>query len=141
VTVVPGITAALGCAAEAGVPLTFRKEATRLSIVTANTADGADKIDWTGLADRTTTVAIYMGLTAAASVRNGLVSAGRDPQTPVAVLARGTRPDSRSLTGTLSQLPALAAGAGEGPALIVVGDVVTHSRAWKDAVELLEAAE
>jgi uroporphyrin-III C-methyltransferase/precorrin-2 dehydrogenase/sirohydrochlorin ferrochelatase len=141
VTVVPGITAALGCAAEAGVPLTFRKEATRLSIVTANTADGADKIDWTGLADRTTTVAIYMGLTAAASVRNGLVSAGRDPQTPVAVLARGTRPDSRSLTGTLSQLPALAAGAGEGPALIVVGDVVTHSRVWKDAVELLEAAE
>jgi uroporphyrin-III C-methyltransferase/precorrin-2 dehydrogenase/sirohydrochlorin ferrochelatase len=141
VTVVPGITAALGCAAEAGVPLTFRKEATRLSIVTANTADGADKIDWTGLADRTTTVAIYMGLTAAASVRNGLVSVGRDPQTPVAVLARGTRPDSRSLTGTLSQLPALAAGAGEGPALIVVGDVVTHSRAWKEAVELLEAAE
>ncbi len=141
VTVVPGITAALGCAAEAGVPLTFRKEATRLSIVTANTADGADRIDWSGLADRTTTVAIYMGLTAAASVRNGLVSAGRDPQTPVAVLARGTRPDSRSLTGTLSQLPALAAGAGEGPALIVVGDVVTHSSAWRDAVELLEAAE
>lgn len=141
VTVVPGITAALGCAAEAGVPLTLRKEATRLSIVTANTADGADSIDWTGLADRTTTVAIYMGLTAATAVRNGLVAAGRDPQTPVAVLARGTRPDSRSITGTLKQLPALAAGAGEGPALIVVGEVVAHSRAWKDAVELLEAAE
>jgi uroporphyrin-III C-methyltransferase/precorrin-2 dehydrogenase/sirohydrochlorin ferrochelatase len=141
VTVVPGITAALGCAAEAGVPLTLRKEATRLSIVTANTADGADKIDWSGLADRTTTVAVYMGLTAAAAVRNGLVAAGRDPQTPVAVLARGTRPDSRSITGTLSQLPALAAAAGEGPALIVIGDVVAHSCAWKDAVELLEAAE
>jgi uroporphyrin-III C-methyltransferase/precorrin-2 dehydrogenase/sirohydrochlorin ferrochelatase len=142
VTIVPGITAALGCAAEAGVPLTLRKEATRLSIVTANTADGADSIiDWSGLADRTTTVAIYMGLMAAAAVRNGLITAGRDPQTPVAVLARGTRPDSRSLTGSLSQLPALAASAGEGPALIVVGDVVAHSRAWKDAVELMEAAE
>jgi uroporphyrin-III C-methyltransferase / precorrin-2 dehydrogenase / sirohydrochlorin ferrochelatase len=141
VTIVPGITAALGCAAEAGVPLTLRKEATRLSIVTANTADGADNIDWSGLADRTTTVAVYMGLTAAVAVRNGLVSAGRDPRTPVAVLARGTRPDSRSITGTLSQLPALAAAVGEGPALIVVGDVVAHSRAWKDAVELLEAAE
>jgi uroporphyrin-III C-methyltransferase/precorrin-2 dehydrogenase/sirohydrochlorin ferrochelatase len=141
VTIVPGITAALGCAAEAGVPLTLRKEATRLSIVTANTAVGADNIDWSGLADRTTTVAVYMGLTAAAAVRNGLVAAGRDPQTPVAVLARGTRPDSRSITGTLSQLPSLAAAAGEGPALIVVGDVVAHSRAWKDAVELLEAAE
>jgi uroporphyrin-III C-methyltransferase/precorrin-2 dehydrogenase/sirohydrochlorin ferrochelatase len=140
VTIVPGITAALGCAAEAGLPLTFRKEATRLSIITANTAEGADKIDWSGLADRSTTIAIYMGLTAAASVRDGLIAAGRDPQTPVAVLARGTRPDARSFTGTLSQLPALAAAAGEGPALIVVGDVVTHSRAWKEAVALLEMA-
>lgn len=141
VTVVPGITAALGCAAEAGLPLTFRKEATRLSIVTANTIEGAEKIDWSGLSDRATTVAVYMGLTAAAAVRNGLTAAGRDPRTPVAVLARGTRPDSRAITGTLSQLPALTAAAGEGPALIVVGDVVAHSRAWKEAVELLEAAE
>ncbi len=140
VTIVPGITAALGCAAEAGLPLTLRQEATRLSIVTANTAEGADSIDWSSLADRATTVAVYMGLTAAASVRDGLVAAGRDPQTPVAVLARGTRPDSRSLTGPLSQLPALAAAAGEGPALIVVGEVVAHSRAWKEAVELLEIA-
>lgn len=141
VTIVPGITAALGCAAEAGLPLTFRKEATRLSIVTANTAEGADNIDWSGLADRTTTVAIYMGLTAASAVKSGLIAAGRDPNTPVAVLARGTRPDSRSITGTLSQLPMLAASVGDGPALIVVGDVVAHSQVWKEAVELLEAAE
>jgi uroporphyrin-III C-methyltransferase/precorrin-2 dehydrogenase/sirohydrochlorin ferrochelatase len=140
VSVVPGITAALGCAAEAGLPLTLRQEATRLSIVTAATADGAHKIDWSGLASRDTTVAIYMGLTAASAVKNGLIGAGRDPRTPVAVLARGTRPDARSLTGSLSHLPALAAQAGEGPALIVVGDVVAHSRAWKDALELLEAA-
>ncbi len=140
VSVVPGITAALGCAAEAGLPLTMRKEATRLSIVTANTADGADRIDWSGLAGRDTTVAVYMGLTAASAVKNGLIGAGRDPRTPVAVLARGTRPDSRSITGTLTQLPALAAQAGEGPALIVIGDVVAHSRAWKDALELLEVA-
>jgi uroporphyrin-III C-methyltransferase/precorrin-2 dehydrogenase/sirohydrochlorin ferrochelatase len=140
VSVVPGITAALGCAAEAGLPLTMRKEATRLSIVTANTAEGADRIDWSGLADRDTTIAVYMGLTAAPAVKNGLIGAGRDPRTPVAVLARGTRPDSRSVTGTLTQLPALAAQAGEGPALIVIGDVVAHSRAWKDALELLEAA-
>ena len=141
VTIVPGITAALGCAAEAGLPLTFRKEATRLSIVTANTADGAEHIDWSGLADRTTTVAVYMGLTAASAVKSGLIAAGRDPHTPVAVLARGTRPDARSATGTLSQLPLLTASVGEGPALIVVGDVVAHSQVWKEAVELLEAAE
>jgi uroporphyrin-III C-methyltransferase/precorrin-2 dehydrogenase/sirohydrochlorin ferrochelatase len=141
VTIVPGITAALGCAAEAGLPLTFRKEATRLSIVTANTAEGAENIDWSGLADRTTTVVVYMGLTAASAVKNGLITAGRDPNTPVAVLARGTRPDSRSTTGLLSQLPLLAASVGDGPALIVVGDVVAHSQVWKEAVELLEAAE
>jgi uroporphyrin-III C-methyltransferase/precorrin-2 dehydrogenase/sirohydrochlorin ferrochelatase len=141
VTIVPGITAALGCAAEAGLPLTLRKEATRLSIVTANTAEGADNIDWSGLTDRTTTVAIYMGLTAASAVKSGLIAAGRDPNTPVAVLARGTRPDSRSITGMLSQLAMLAASVGEGPALIVVGDVVAHSQVWKEAVELLEAAE
>ena len=140
VSVVPGITAALGCAAEAGLPLTFRKEATRLSIVTANTAEGADKIDWSGLASRDTTVAVYMGLTAASAVKNGLIGAGRDPRTPVAVLARGTRPDARSVTGTLAQLPALSARVGEGPALIVIGEVVAHSRVWKDALELLEAA-
>ena len=99
VTVVPGITAALGCAAEAGLPLTFRKEATRLTFVTANVAEGDDSVDWNSLADPQSTLVVYMGLLSAAAVQNGLIAAGRDRATPVAVLARGTRPDSKAATG------------------------------------------
>ncbi|MBM3527661.1 MAG: uroporphyrinogen-III C-methyltransferase [Alphaproteobacteria bacterium] len=131
VHVVPGITAALGCAAEAGLPLTFRSEATRLALVTANTAEGPDNVDWNGLADPQTTVIVYMGLTAAEDVRRGLIGAGRDPQTPAAVLARGTRPDAVTAVGRLDDLPALAASAGDGPALLVIGYVVARSEPWR----------
>jgi uroporphyrin-III C-methyltransferase/precorrin-2 dehydrogenase/sirohydrochlorin ferrochelatase len=129
VFVVPGITAALGCAAEAGLPLTLRNEASRLVFVTANTADGTGA-DWSGLGDANTTVAVYMGLASAAKVRDGLIAAGRDPDTPAAVLARGTRPDSQSAVGRLRDLAALAASAGPGPALLVIGEVVAHSSVW-----------
>jgi len=131
VFVVPGITAALGCAAEAGLPLTFRKEASRLILVTANVADGDDSVDWSGLSDPHTTVVVYMGLSSAAFVRSGLIAVGRDPQTPVAILVRGTRPDSTAAVGRLDDLPALAASVGEGPALLVIGDVVARSEPWK----------
>jgi uroporphyrin-III C-methyltransferase / precorrin-2 dehydrogenase / sirohydrochlorin ferrochelatase len=141
VTVVPGITAALGCAAEAGLPLTFRKEATRLTFVTANVADGAESVDWTSLADPQSTLVVYMGLSSAAAVQKGLIAAGRDRATPVAVLARGTRPDSTATTGRLDDLKALAASVGEGPALLVVGDVVARSSPWKaDNSARIEAA-
>jgi uroporphyrin-III C-methyltransferase/precorrin-2 dehydrogenase/sirohydrochlorin ferrochelatase len=134
VIVVPGITAALGCAAEAGLPLTLRNEATRLCLITAQRADEALATDWSGLADPHTTVVVYMGLTAAAAVRDGLIAAGRDPLTPVVVLARGTRPDATSVTGCLEALETLAADVGEGPALIVVGAVVAHSDPWLAAL-------
>jgi uroporphyrin-III C-methyltransferase/precorrin-2 dehydrogenase/sirohydrochlorin ferrochelatase len=140
VTIVPGITAALGCAAEAGLPLTFRKDATRLTFVTANTAEGADSIDWNSLADRQSTLVVYMGLSSAASVQKGLIGAGRDAATPVAVLARGTRPDSKAATGRLGNLQTLAASVGEGPALLVIGDAVAHSSVWKSASEIEVAA-
>jgi uroporphyrin-III C-methyltransferase/precorrin-2 dehydrogenase/sirohydrochlorin ferrochelatase len=130
VHVVPGITAALGCAAEAGLPLTFRREATRLSFVTASTAASAGSVDWSGLSDPATTVVVYMGLSCADAVSAGLIAAGRDPGTPAAVLARGTRPDATAAVGTLLDLPKLAAAVGEGPALLVVGDVVARSRLW-----------
>jgi uroporphyrin-III C-methyltransferase / precorrin-2 dehydrogenase / sirohydrochlorin ferrochelatase len=134
VIVVPGITAALGCAAQAGLPLTLRNEATRLCLVTAHLAADAQATDWSGLADPRTTVVVYMGLAAAPAVRNGLIAAGRDPCTPVAVLARGTRPDAASVAGRLDALEAPAAQVGEGPALIVVGDVVAHSDPWLAAL-------
>jgi uroporphyrin-III C-methyltransferase/precorrin-2 dehydrogenase/sirohydrochlorin ferrochelatase len=130
VIVVPGITAALGCAAEAGLPLTLRNEATRVALVTAHRADDAAAADWSGLGDPATTVVVYMGLAAAAAVRDGLIAAGRAPATPVAVLARGTRPDAVSVVGTLAALETLAVDVGEGPAVIVVGNVVAYSDPW-----------
>ena len=133
VVVVPGITAALGCAAESALPLTFRNEASKLTFVTAHRAEEAAAIDWSDLADAQTTVVVYMGLASAAAVRDGLIAAGRDPATAAAVLARGTRPDSQAAVGRLEQLPALAAEVGEGPAILVIGDVVARSAPWRSA--------
>jgi len=131
--VVPGITAALGCAAEAGLPLTFRNEAGKLVFITAERAQDAASIDWSGLADRQTTVVVYMGLASAAAVRDGLIAAGRDGATPAAVLARGTRPDSQAAVGRLEELATLAAEVGEGPAILVIGGVAARSAPWRAA--------
>jgi uroporphyrin-III C-methyltransferase/precorrin-2 dehydrogenase/sirohydrochlorin ferrochelatase len=133
VVVVPGISAALGCAAESGLPLTFRNEASKLILITAHRAEEAAAVDWSGLGDSQTTVVVYMGLASAAAVRDRLIEAGRDPATPAAVLARGTRPDSQAAVGRLDRLPALAAEVGEGPAILVIGEVVARSTPWRAA--------
>jgi len=142
VVVVPGVTAALGCAAEAGLPLTFRNEAGKLAFITAQRAEEAAAIDWSSLTDRQTTLVVYMGLASAAAVRDGLIAAGRDGETPAAVLARGTRPDSQAAVGRLDELAALASEVGEGPAILVIGEVVALSTPWRAAhVEKLIARE
>jgi uroporphyrin-III C-methyltransferase/precorrin-2 dehydrogenase/sirohydrochlorin ferrochelatase len=133
VVVVPGITAALGCAAESGLPLTFRGEASKLAFITAHRAEDAAEIDWPPLADAQTTVVVYMGLASAAAVRDGLIAAGRDAATPAAVLARGTRPDAQAAVGRLDRLVDLAAEVGEGPAILVIGEVVARSTPWRAA--------
>jgi len=135
VAIVPGITAALGCAAEAELPLTLRADATRLTFVTASTADGSDPVDWRSLADKASTLVVYMGLSAAARVRDELIAAGRDHETPAAVLARGTRADALSVAGPLNELVSLASAAGSGPALLVVGEAVRSSRPWVERAD------
>src|SRR5208283_2385225 len=112
VVVVPGVTAALGCAAEAGLPLSFRNEATEVAFVTAQHAEAAAETDWSKFTDPKTTLVVYMGVGKAAAVRDGLIAAGRDAETPAAVLARGTRSDSLCLVGRLDDIEALAAQAG-----------------------------
>ena len=131
VAIVPGITAALGCAAEAELPLTFRGEATRLLFLTGHLADEKGAIDWPGLINPETTLVIYMGLSATGAIHDGLIGAGRDPATPAAIIARGTLVDSKSAAGTLAELPALAAEVGDGPALLIVGAVVARSKIWQ----------
>ena len=146
-SVVPGITAGLGAAAQFEVPLTFRREALRITFLTAHKAKDADAVDWSALTDEKMTVVVYMGMTAAQSVRAGLLAAGRSPQTPVGVFARVTRPDSQAAVGTLDELPDLVDKIDGGPAILVIGDVVAHSAPWRRQnlnqviFEILEAAE
>jgi uroporphyrin-III C-methyltransferase/precorrin-2 dehydrogenase/sirohydrochlorin ferrochelatase len=146
-SVVPGITAALGAAAQFEVPLTFRNEALRITFLTAHKATDADTVDWSALTDDKMTVVVYMGMTAASSVRNGLLAAGRSPQTPVGVFARATLPDAQAEVGILDELPDLVTRIGRGPAILVIGDVVAHSAPWcrqelnQVLSKLLEAAE
>jgi uroporphyrin-III C-methyltransferase/precorrin-2 dehydrogenase/sirohydrochlorin ferrochelatase len=131
--VVPGITAGIGAAAALEVPLTFRHEALRITLLTAHKAEDAETVDWSGLTDQKMTVVVYMGMTAAASIRDGLLAAGRPATTPVGVFARATRPDAKSVVGTLDQLPQLATQVDGGPAILIIGDVVAHSAPWRDA--------
>jgi uroporphyrin-III C-methyltransferase / precorrin-2 dehydrogenase / sirohydrochlorin ferrochelatase len=146
-SVVPGITAGLGAAAQFEVPLTFRHEALRITFLTAHKAEDAEAVDWSALTDQKMTVVVYMGMTAASSVRSGLLAAGRSPQTPVGVFARATRPDAQAAVGTLDELPDLVQKIDGGPAILVIGDVVAHSAPWRHQnlnqliSKLLEAAE
>src|SRR6202048_4348653 len=146
-SVVPGITAGLGAAAQFEVPLTFRHEALRITFLTAHKAKDAESVDWSTLTDKKMTVVVYMGMTAAASVRAGLLAAGRSPQTPVGVFARVTRPDAQAATGTLDQLPDLVERIAGGPTISLMGDVVAHSAPWRQSTlnqvisQLLDAAE
>ena len=146
-SVVPGITAGLGAAAQFEVPLTFRHEALRITFLTAHKAKDADAVDWSVLTDEKMTVVVYMGMTAAQSVRAGLLAAGRSPQTPVGVFARVTRPNAQAAVGTLNELPSLIEKIDGGPAVLIIGDVVAHSAPWHRQnlnhviSELLEAAE
>jgi len=132
-SIVPGITAGLGAAAQFEVPLTFRHEALRITFLTAHKAKDADVVDWSALTDEKMTVVVYMGMTAARSVRDGLLAAGRSPQTPVGVFARATRPDAQAAVGTLDELPGLIEKIDGGPAVLIIGDVVAHSAPWRSS--------
>ena len=146
-SVVPGITAAVGAATQFEVPLTFRRKALRITFLTAHKANDADMVDWSALTDRQMTVVVYMGMTAAPAVRDGLLAAGRAAETPVGVFARVSRPDAKAAVGTLEQLPDLVARVDGGPAILIIGDVVAHSAPWRRQnptsfiPDLLEAAQ
>lgn len=146
-SVVPGISAALGAAAQFEVPLTFRREALRITFLTAHKARDAETVDWSTLTDEKMTVVVYMGLTAASSIRAGLLAAGRSPQTPVGVFARVTRPEAEGVAGTLDALPDLVDKIAGGPAILIIGDVVARSASFRDSnlnqivSELMDAAE
>lgn len=129
--VVPGVTAAAGATAYAGIPLTHRDHAQSVLFVTGQCRADGNGTDWPSLARSRQTLAIYMGTMAAGEIADQLMAHGRDPATPAAVISRGTRQDQQVLTGTLQQLEELARNAPT-PALLVIGEVVKlhHELAW-----------
>ena len=131
--VVPGVTAAAGVAAYAGIPLTHREHAQACVFVTGHLKDGSMNLDWPGLARRRQTVVIYMGLMGLPVLCEKLMEHGLPPDWPAAIVQHGTQPSQRTVTGTLATLPALAAAAQmRAPTLIIVGTVVTlqHKLQW-----------
>lgn len=121
--IVPGITAAAGATAYAGIPLTHRDYAQSALFVTGHLKAQAEDLDWSTLARGKQTLVIYMGLSNAAAIAEQLQQHGRDANTPVAIIERGTQTSQKVLIGTLQTLPSLAIQA-QSPALIVVGEVV-----------------
>jgi uroporphyrin-III C-methyltransferase/precorrin-2 dehydrogenase/sirohydrochlorin ferrochelatase len=146
-SIIPGITAGLGGAADFEVPLTYRHEATRITFLTAHKARDAETVDWSTLTDVKMTVVVYMGMTAAPAVRAGLLAVGRSPETPVGVFARVTRSDAQGVVGTLRDLPELVRRTNGGPAILIIGDVVRHAGSLRRQTptqiisDLLDAAE
>jgi uroporphyrin-III C-methyltransferase/precorrin-2 dehydrogenase/sirohydrochlorin ferrochelatase len=128
--VVPGVTAAMGCAAYAGIPLTHRDHAQSLTFITGHQAPGKARNgpgpDWRHIAGDGRTVVVYMGIGQAISIRQGLLDVGISPELPVALIEDGSRDSQRVLHGTVNGLADLAVRARKGrPGLLVIGQVAS----------------
>jgi uroporphyrin-III C-methyltransferase / precorrin-2 dehydrogenase / sirohydrochlorin ferrochelatase len=130
VDVVPGISAALGVAASAQIPLTHRDVAQAVTFVTGHAKLGqTPDLDWDALARGNQTVVVYMGVGTAGTIAARLIAAGRDAATPVAVIENGTRAEEIRAFGVLGELSEIIVRAGiQGPALLVIGEVVKVAR-------------
>ncbi len=141
--VVPGVTAASGVAAYAGIPLTHREHAHALTLVAGHLKDGTMDLDWPLLARPGQTVVVYMGLAGLPQLARELVAHGLPASTPAAVVQHATTPSQRIVAGTLADLPAKArAAALEPPTLIVIGEVVAlqPAFAWFEPTAMSAAA-
>jgi len=133
--VIPGITAAAGCASYAGIPLTHRDHAQSCLFVTGHLKDGSVDLNWDALCQPGQTVVVYMGLTGLESICREMIRHGLKDTTPAALIQQGTTLNQRVIAATLDSLPdAVAAANVRAPTLLVVGSVVTlHDKlAWFD---------
>lgn len=131
--IVPGVTAAVACAAFAGVPLTHRDHAHSICLLTAHGKDGVDRLDAGILANHEQTLAVYMGLEKIDTLTSRLLACGRRVHTPFALIENGTLPQQRVIAGVLGDLPALARShAVTTPALLILGEVagLAKDHAW-----------
>jgi uroporphyrin-III C-methyltransferase/precorrin-2 dehydrogenase/sirohydrochlorin ferrochelatase/uroporphyrin-III C-methyltransferase len=125
--VVPGVTAAMACAAYAGIPVTHRGLARGVQFITGHCQAGQPlDLDWRALVDSRSTLVVYMGLANLAEIRDGLIGAGMGKATPAAVIENGTTRAQRRIITTIGMLAESVANEGvTAPALFVIGDVVS----------------
>jgi uroporphyrin-III C-methyltransferase/precorrin-2 dehydrogenase/sirohydrochlorin ferrochelatase len=143
VVVVPGITAGLGAAASAGIPLTLRGQSQAVTLVTATGANSSS-LNWPALASPQQTVVFYMSAAQIDHIVAQLRTHGLPGAQPVALIERATWPQERILKSTLAELPALARGAGLlSPTLLIVGEVaaLAQVRGWIAGQDALQSAQ
>lgn len=141
VEVIPGVSAALGGAAEAMLPLTHRDWSSAVSFV-AGQCKGLSEQNWSGLAGKGRTLVIYMGVANAAAIADKLMADGVDPGLPVAVIEKATLPGHRAIRTLLADLGDMVTREKvESPAIIVAGDVVLLSDAENRLAALARQAE
>ncbi len=131
--VVPGITAASGCASYSGIPLTHRDHAQSVRFVTGQLRDGSVDLPWEQLVQPRQTVVIYMGLSGLPRIAQGLMGAGMDPDMPAALIEQGTTPSQKVHASTISALPSEVERLDvRAPTLVIVGSVVRlhHKLSW-----------
>lgn len=133
VEVIPGITAASGCTAYAGIPLTHRDHAQSVRFVTGHLQQGENTLDWPTLAQPGQTLVFYMGLSNLVTICQALIQHGLEPSTPLALIEQGTTQQQKTHIGSLQQLPqAFHAEEIKPPTLLVIGGVVQlhETLAW-----------
>ena len=141
VEVVPGVSSALGCAAQTMLPLTHRDWSSAVSFV-AGQCKGLSEQDWSGLAGKGRTLVIYMGVATAPEIADKLIADGVSPEMPVAVVERGTLPGARAFRTLLADLGGMVKREKIiSPAIIVVGEVVLLSDAEDRLATLAKQAE
>ncbi len=124
--IVPGITAASGCSAYAGIPLTHRGISTGCTFVTGHLKDGRLDLNWSQLAGLQHTLVFYMGLGKLAEITDQLIAHGLAADTPAALIENGCTPQQREFNGTVETLPSIAVTEKlQSPSLIVIGEVVS----------------
>ncbi|MEW6982251.1 uroporphyrinogen-III C-methyltransferase [Colwelliaceae bacterium 6471] len=125
--IVPGLTAASACTSYAGIPLTHRQVAQSCTFITGNVQNNGElDLPWHTLNDKKQTVVFYMGITSLPMITEQLTSAGRDANTPAALIYKGTQPEQKVYRSTLAQLSSLVEAENiKPPALIIIGDVVS----------------
>ncbi len=129
--VVPGVSSATGVSTRMGIPVTHRGVAGSFAVITGHRADGQDDQNWAALA-RVDTLVVLMGVKRLPYIVARLIQQGRSPDTPVAIIERGTCPGERVVTGTLADIAVRAAALDiRPPAVILIGDVVRLWEHWK----------